>query len=468
MSICLLGMDSKLKSSVLEISVPSQRPLVQLANALDWNWLSNLILPDLKRTTQKGFWRVGRKLRLRVHLAIYLLQSYSGKTDRQIEEELQVNAEYQVFCGRTILGKLWHCPDHTKLETFRNRLSPETQNRLNECVVKAAEKLGFADPSVLDQDSTVQEANLAYPSDARLLVKLAEKCKGVLSYLSSQRSRLKLRIPRLLHLDLKKIRKQGLAYFFLSKNSTIEQKREAFEKLFHTVQHEVKPWVRFCSKLKPETLQTLPWNIRQTVIQVRDQTREYLKCVRHFVKTHTLKKGKLLAFHLKEVTCVKKGKLGRPHEFGRVFQLGRIGGNFLMGLCSEKVRPEDKKSVDPMLKRHAQVFGHRKIKSYSTDKGYYSAANVKLAKKAGAVEVEIARPGGHTDETDQEREVRERLHRRRAGIEPLIGHAKRRGLGRSRMKSDRATHASGFRSLIGFNLRQLMRHQAGEVAKMAP
>jgi hypothetical protein len=34
------------------------------------------------------------------------------------------------------------------------------------------------------------------------------------------------------------------------------------------------------------------------------------------------------------------------------------------------------------------------------------------------------------------------------------------------MKSDQATHASGFRALISFNLRQFMRHQAGEVPKM--
>lgn len=39
---------------------------------------------------------------------------------------------------------------------------------------------------------------------------------------------------------------------------------------------------------------------------------------------------------------------------------------------------------------------------------------------------------------------REQLHGRRAGIEPLIGHAKHGGqLGRSRMKSDLTTLAAG-------------------------
>ena len=61
------------------------------------------------------------------------------------------------------------------------------------------------------------------------------------------------------------------------------------------------------------------------------------------------------------------------------------------------------------------------------------------------------------------REVQERLKDRRAGIEPIIGHAKHGGqLGRSRMKSDAATLAAGYASVLGLNLRQLTRHQAGK------
>ena len=47
------------------------------------------------------------------------------------------------------------------------------------------------------------------------------------------------------------------------------------------------------------------------------------------------------------------------------------------------------------------------------------------------------------------------LKNRRAGIEPLIGHIKQGGqLGRSRMKNDQTIEASGYTSVLGFNLRQ--------------
>ena len=57
---------------------------------------------------------------------------------------------------------------------------------------------------------------------------------------------------------------------------------------------------------------------------------------------------------------------------------------------------------------------------------------------------------------------------RRAGIEPLIGHAKNHSqLGRSRMKSDRTIESSGFASVLGFNLKQMIRCSMGKNKKKA-
>ena len=67
---------------------------------------------------------------------------------------------------------------------------------------------------------------------------------------------------------------------------------------------------------------------------------------------------------------------------------------------------------------------------------------------------------------EREAEVRVRLADRRAGIEPLIGHAKQGGqLGQSRMKTDETTLAAGYGAIGGFNLRQLIRHLLGKAIK---
>ena len=63
-------------------------------------------------------------------------------------------------------------------------------------------------------------------------------------------------------------------------------------------------------------------------------------------------------------------------------------------------------------------------------------------------------------------ETHVRLVNRRAGIEPLIGHAKHGGqLGKSRMKHDDTTLAAGYGAIGGFNLRQLLRHLLGKDIK---
>jgi hypothetical protein len=43
--------------------------------------------------------------------------------------------------------------------------------------------LGFADPSKMDMDSTIQEANIAYPSDAQLMVKMTLLVNKVWTYM---------------------------------------------------------------------------------------------------------------------------------------------------------------------------------------------------------------------------------------------------------------------------------------------
>jgi len=177
---------------------------------------------------------------------------------------------------------------------------------------------------------------------------------------------------------------------------------------------------------------------------------------------------KVLSFHAQAVSCFNKGKVPKRLQFGRAFQLGRIGGNFLVvGACTS-LRMEDTASVRLMIGEHHSLFGHGTLHSCGTDKGYYSHANAKyLRAVAGLTEIGLQQPGQHAaSRSASEEETVVRLANRRAGIEPLIGHAKHGGqLGRSRMKHDETTLAAGYAAIGGFNLRQLLRHLLGKKIK---
>ena len=168
---------------------------------------------------------------------------------------------------------------------------------------------------------------------------------------------------------------------------------------------------------------------------------------------------KKISFHLKEVSCFTKGKLGKKYQFGRQIQLGRIKGNFFfVGEC-ESVPMPDKTSLPLMIQEHQNLFNKAKVNSVSTDKGYYSKQNEKFLKKSDVNEIAIQRP--HNIKKRPLKPLsklrEEELVNRRSGIEPLIGHIKQGGqLGRSRMKSDAAIKSSAYTSVLGFNLRQLI------------
>jgi len=463
MSINQEGLDTQVKSGSVSISVPQCHPLLWIASNLPWRHLADLALVDLKQTT-KGFWWMGRSLCLRLHLAVFILQARFDLADRQVEESLRYNALFQIFTGRHFL-KEWSPLEHTAICRFRGRLQPETQRQILIAVVKTAERLGFADPSWMDLDSTVQEGNMAYPSDANMMLKLARNAGRIIDWLRNKGT---TTLPEELSIDLAGIAKTSKEYFFLAKNTVIEKRREVFRRLHRQVKKSVYPLIDFLQSSGQSSLALLPWNLREQARIVGEDAKRYLLDVAHFIREHALKPGKILSLHLREVTCICKGKLGKDREFGRVFQLGRIGGNFLIPMACTSVRMEDKLNFGGAIAEHAAIFGSGCLESIATDKGYFSKANFKIAAKAGMREIGLQCPGRVKIKQSSENIVdAKRLRDRRAGIEPLIGHAKRFGLGKSRMKSDVSTLASGYRSVLGFNLRQIERHFSGVMKKAA-
>mgnify|MGYP001609911145 CR=1 FL=1 len=460
MSISFSGMDSKLESTKMEIHVPLTNQFIQLANALEWRSIQSIVIEDIKKTTNKLKWWLGRKLEIRIHLAVFILQLILKTTDREMERAIKYNALYQVFCGKTIVEK-WHCPDHTKIEEFRNRISPETSQKIVSYVANLAVKNGFADPSKMDVDSTVQEANMAYPSDAHLLVKLAMMAKKVINYLQKKRTKIS-DLTEGIYVDVKAVKKIAKDYFFMAKNVSKEVKQKAFKKLYQAVEKEVTSVIGICASVKEDISKKLPWYIRRTVKQIQEHAKKYLEDVYYFIENQTMKTGKILSFHLKDVACIMKGKLGKTMEFGRIFQLGRIAGNFFIALPSSEVRQEDRASILLMVEEHENIFGEGILKSLGTDKGYYSKENkINLQKKIEELGIQIP------CNVREQHIIDQKLKDRRAGIEPLIGHIKDFGLRKSKMKSDKATLSSGYRSILGFNLHQFMRYLTNPKLKLS-
>ncbi len=455
MSIDSSGLAAKVQAESVLICVPQNSLLLALANLIDWQLLAEIISSDLKKTPS-GKWWLGRKITLRIHLGCLILQSLFNETDRGIEQRLHGDALWQLFCGKNIIEH-WHVPDHTRIEEFRNRLSPATHHEIALLVMKFAKDAGFAKSEWMDIDSTTQEANISYPSDASLMLKLARKARKLVELGIDNMGSIKV--------NVEKVAALAKEYFFAGKSSVIEYKRELFRVLHQETVKQVVPVIEQCSRLFEEDVQSLGSRAQALIAQVSETGLHLLASIESFIKTGVFDRTKPLSLHTKAIACVTKGKLGKPFEFGRVFQLGRISGNFLFIAKAQTLLESDKSAVGRMIHLHRKIFGSGALKELGGDRGYHSSRNVRAAKMMAVEKIAIQKPTAFRDLCPALGEdERRRLSNRRSGIEPLIGHVKHGGLRKSRMKTDQTTEASAYRCVTGFNLRQLLGHIGAKAA----
>jgi gas vesicle protein len=301
---------------------------------------------------------------------------------------------------------------------------------------------------------------MTYPTDAKMLRKL-----GMLA--SKVSKALRKFLPETiddLAVDIKGIALKARNCFFQKRYATREERSDNLQQLVEAVSSPVKRIVQACKSLTEKDIFSLRWNIKRAVDQLMAYGNVYLEAVKTFIETGKAEINKRLSFHLSEVDCFNKGKAHKKYEFGRVFQLGRIAGNFMFVGACESVRMDDKKSIEPMLIEHENLFGKGKLDTLATDKGYYSHNNVKQAQTKGVTKVGIQKPSSVKKNTAAlSSEDEEALYNRRSGIEPLIGHIKQGGqLGQSRMKSDSTIESSGYASVMGFNMRQVIKVRSKE------
>ena len=344
MSICFSGLDIPCCVQSVTIDVSPAHPLIQLAQVIPWQALADRVLPDLQHTTAQGKWWLGRKLKLRSHLGALLLQWLYHLTDRQVEWAMKDNAAYQLFCGRSVVNN-WHPPDHTKIEEFRSRLSPETQRHVANAVAVWATQLGFADPSTLDIDATVQAANIASPSDAHLMVKMALLVNKVWTYMKQNIS---FFADFMSAVDVKAVKAKAKAYFFRDRKEPAHA-NAALQALWHEAFTQISHVRKYFAVLLDYDLQRMPWNIHRALDQINAYCSAHFLHVARFLCRGVVVPEKALSFHAQAVRCFNKGTAAHGLEFGRAFQLGRLGGNCLMVGAWTSIRMEDKASVRPMI-----------------------------------------------------------------------------------------------------------------------
>lgn len=127
-------------------------------------------------------------------------------------------------------------------------------------------------------------------------------------------------------------------------------------------------------------------------------------------------KDKIYSFHAPEVSCISKGKEPKKYEFGNKsgFVVTKNSG-IIIGAMAFEGNPYDGHTLEPQLDQVSDLLG-KLPKVALVDRGY------RRSKDVPGVEIKI--PGSGKGKTAYEK-IRDRARfRRRAAVEPVIGHLK--------------------------------------------
>ena len=204
---------------------------------------------------------------------------------------------------------------------------------------------------------------------------------------------------------------------------------------------------------------------QEEILRLLDLGPKLLDQILYWLRTGKVAPGKIVTLWKWVPTCIPKGKIGKPVEFGRKWIINAYRGGYVLLTASENPKLHDQHSVIESLSLHSQVFS-RSPKSYGTDRGMYSTENLEYCLGAEIKQIAI-QPKGNGQSLLNKKDQK-RLSDRRAGIEPRIAHLKTRGLGRSRMKTDLGDLISGYRSALSYNLSLLMKDLAANQMNLMP
>lgn len=314
---------------------------------------------------------------------------------------------------------------------------------LTNAIVKLAVKKGVANPAHIDIDSTVQIPDMQYPATVNLLVKAAAVGRRVQKILIKFMPEMVKSVPEI---DMKAIKGLAKQHYFEKNKQKVEARKQALAKLWGVVSEAIQPVIRFARIMdEPFIIESLPVRDRNVIVSFIQKAPALLGELFERCYENTPRQSKIFSFHRNEVDCFNKNKHHKGIEFGRQFQIGRVGGNFVYSIPNDSIRMPDAASLKKMVVQHINLF-QASIDSIGTDKGYYSKDNEKLALDFGVKAVAIQKPQrklNNDPDNPISQEQLEALENRRAGIEPIIGHLKRHWqMGRSRMKSDQTTQSS--------------------------
>lgn len=394
-----------------------QHELVQLAQRIDWNRFE----AAFASCYSEDMGAPAKATRLMVGLQ-YLKYTFN-ESDESVVARWVENPYWQYFCGFTHMQH--NCPIHpTSMSRWRKRVGAERLEPLLQETIRLAVRerhVSKRDLERVNVDTTVQEKNITYPTDSKLLYKAIQKLAGAAR---GRGIRLRQSYVRVGKMAAVKVSRYAHARQY-------KRMRRSLRKLRTYVGRLIRDIRRQGGDLDPELGKLLERADRVRQQQPHD--------------TH-----KLYSLHEPEVQCISKGKAHKRYEFGQKIAIATTNrGNWTVAAKLLPKNPYDGHTLAETLTTVERITGVAVTDAY-VDKGYRGHGCVE------AVNVHVAGKR-RKNRTRSERKRR----RRRSAVEPKIGHLKSdHRMDRCFLSGLEGDAINALLAAAGSNLRKLLRRLA--------
>ena len=365
--------------SSLSDMLNQSHPLYKLADKIDWAKFDTAFAPLYCQNN-------GRPAKpIRLMCGLLILKHLRNLSDESLVEQWSENAYYQYFCGMPEFVPGAPCAS-SELVHFRNRIGEKGIELIfQESIRVNNEEDDDRHHDVAFIDSTVQEKNITYPTDAKLHKKIVRKVLGIVHEL-------------------------GLP---LRQSYTFVLKRVYRDQRFRN-----HPKNRNKALKADRKLRTIAGRLVRELKRNLGEHSLYNKLIERFEailaqRRHSGKK--IYSIHEPDVQCISKGKEHKKYEFGNKVSIIRSATGIILGAQSFR-NDYDGHTIEASL---AQVerLTQRKIKILAGDRGYRGK------KEVNGTQILIPDAPKPSDSRYQKRK-KHKLFCKRAGIEPTIGHLK--------------------------------------------
>lgn len=347
---------------------------------------------------------------IRTMVGMMLLKSIYNLSDEGVVARWMENPYMQYFTGEKVFRKRppMNPIDMTK---FRKRIGEKGAEKIFKLslTVNAAEITADEMKQVMI-DSTVQEKNITFPTDAKLYRKIVERVLKL-----SEREGIELR--RTYTREMKSLK---LKVRFMNHPTRMKEGRKAVKRMRTIARAMVNDIAR---KMDAFQLQ-----------QYRKDIELYLRVINQ----ERSDKDKVYSLHEPEVECISKGKEHKKYEFGNKSAIAKTGSGLIVSALAFEGNPYDGHTLSAHWEQIRRLTGYTP-KEALTDRGYRGK------KRVGDMEISIPTSGSPVQSYYQKRKARKKFCKR-AGIEPVIGH----------LKSDHRMMRNYLKGTIGDGINTLM------------